>query len=86
MNWRNRAACRVEDPELFFPAGDDGSALIQLALAKSVCRRCPVLIPCRTWALAVGETAGIWGGLSEDERRAARLRWDVEPPAHRTAV
>ncbi|MGH3981118.1 MAG: WhiB family transcriptional regulator, partial [Pseudonocardiaceae bacterium] len=41
-DWRHSAACRDEDPELFFPVGDDGPALVQIAAAKTVCARCPV--------------------------------------------
>ena len=86
MSWLDLAACRGEDPELFFPVGNDGPALIQQALAITVCRRCPALIQCRTWALAAGETAGVWGGLTADERRAARTRWSVPRPAYPEAV
>ena len=74
MDWRFRAACRMEEPELFFPVGTSGPALVQLIRAKSVCQRCPVLIQCRTWALTTGQDAGVWGGTSEDERRAMRQR------------
>ena len=70
MNWRHRAACRTEDPELFFPVGNSGPALLQIGEAKAVCRRCPVASPCLSWALETGQDAGVWGGMSEDERRA----------------
>lgn len=69
MDWRDSAACRDEDPELFYPVGSTGPALLQIAEAKAVCRRCPVLDECRAWALANREPYGVWGGLSEDERR-----------------
>lgn len=69
-DWRHHAACRDEDPELFFPVGNDGPALLQVAEAKTVCRRCPVAATCLTWALESGQDAGVWGGMSEDERRA----------------
>ena len=72
MSWRDRARCRAEDPELFFPVGSSGPALAQLEDAKAVCRRCPVAVECLAWALATGQTAGVWGGLSEDERRELR--------------
>jgi WhiB family redox-sensing transcriptional regulator len=74
MDWRHRAACRDEDPELFFPVGNSGPALLQIAEAKTVCRRCPVLSGCLTWALESGQDAGVWGGMSEDERRALKRR------------
>jgi WhiB family transcriptional regulator, redox-sensing transcriptional regulator len=74
VDWRFRAACRAEEPELFFPVGTSGPALVQTALAKAVCRRCPVMIQCRTWAMRTGQASGVWGGLSADERRAIRMR------------
>ncbi|MBC7550665.1 MAG: WhiB family transcriptional regulator [Cellulomonas sp.] len=74
MDWRHRAACLDEDPELFFPIGNTGPALHQIEQAKAVCHRCPVLETCLKWALESGQDAGIWGGLSEDERRALRRR------------
>jgi WhiB family redox-sensing transcriptional regulator len=74
MDWRHRAACRDEDPELFFPIGNTGPALLQIEEAKQVCRRCDVVEECLTWALESGQDAGVWGGLSEDERRALKRR------------
>jgi WhiB family transcriptional regulator, redox-sensing transcriptional regulator len=74
MDWRHRAACRDEDPELFFPIGNTGPALLQIEEAKAVCRRCPVIEPCLAWALETGQDAGVWGGMSEDERRALKRR------------
>lgn len=69
-DWRHRGACRDEDPELFFPVGRDdvGPNRLQVAEAKAVCRRCPVMSRCRAWALATGEPYGVWGGMSADER------------------
>jgi len=46
MTWRDRAACLSEDPELFFPIGTTGPALIQTEEAKAVCRRCEVIEDC----------------------------------------
>ncbi|ALE78914.1 WhiB family transcriptional regulator [Pseudonocardia alni] len=74
MDWRHDAICRDEDPELFFPVGTSGPALMQIAEAKSVCRRCPVTESCLQWALESGQDAGVWGGMSEDERRALKRR------------
>jgi WhiB family redox-sensing transcriptional regulator len=74
MDWRHRAACRDEDPELFFPVGTSGPALLQIAEAKIACRRCSVSTECLNWALASGQDAGVWGGMSEDERRAVKRR------------
>lgn len=74
MDWRHRALCRDEDPELFFPVGNGGPALLQAAEAKTVCRRCPVVSDCLAWALASGQDNGVWGGMGEDERRALKRR------------
>jgi WhiB family redox-sensing transcriptional regulator len=74
MDWRHRALCRDEDPELFFPIGTTGPGLVQVEQAKAVCRRCPVVEPCLDWALRSGQDSGIWGGLAEDERRALKRR------------
>jgi WhiB family redox-sensing transcriptional regulator len=67
-----RGACRDEDPELFFPVGSTGPALLQIEDAKEVCRRCEVVDACLRWALETGQDAGVWGGMSEDERRSIR--------------
>jgi WhiB family redox-sensing transcriptional regulator len=74
MDWRHQAACLNADPELFFPVGNTGPALMQIAEAKKVCRTCPVREPCLQWALDAGQDHGVWGGMSEDERRALRRR------------
>ncbi|MBC2864756.1 WhiB family transcriptional regulator [Streptomyces mexicanus] len=73
-NWRYRAACREEDPDLFFPIGSTGPALHQTERAKAVCRRCPVQEECLQWALETDQTSGVWGGTSETERRGLRRR------------
>ncbi|MEU3400684.1 WhiB family transcriptional regulator [Streptomyces filamentosus] len=73
-NWREASACSEEDPDLFFPIGNTGPALLQIEEAKAVCRRCPVMETCLQWALEHGEDTGVWGGLSEDERRAMKRR------------
>jgi WhiB family redox-sensing transcriptional regulator len=74
MDWRHSAVCRDEDPELFFPIGHTGPDLLQIEEAKAVCRRCPVMERCLQWALDTNQDAGVWGGLSEDERRAEKRR------------
>lgn len=74
MSWRERAACRDVVPDLFFPIGTAGLALVQIAEAKAVCARCPVRDRCLRWAVDVGQVEGIWGGTTESERRARRRR------------
>jgi WhiB family redox-sensing transcriptional regulator len=72
--WQARALCAQTDPEAFFPE-KGGSP----RLAKAVCRRCPVRAECLAFALEHDERFGIWGGLSERERRRLRARRDVAP-------
>lgn len=74
MDWRHKAACLSKDPELFFPIGNTGPALAQIEDAKRICRRCLVREECLQWALDAGQDHGVWGGLSEDERRAMKRR------------
>jgi WhiB family redox-sensing transcriptional regulator len=72
MEWVHRARCKDEDPELFFPVGTTGPAAAQIEAAKAVCMQCEVRAECLEWALATGQDAGVWGGMSEEERRAMR--------------
>lgn len=74
MDWRHRAACRDEDGELFFPVGVSGPALLQVAEAKTVCRRCPVVSVCLGYALDNHIEFGLYGGMSEQERAALQRR------------
>ena len=71
-SWRRLAICRDTDPELFFPVGTTGQALLQIAKAKSVCCECPVQTECLEFAMETNQDTGIWGGLSEEERRQIR--------------
>lgn len=73
-DWGDQAACLEEDPELFFPVGNTGPALLQIEEAKAVCRRCDVASLCLKWALDTGQSNGVWGGMSEAERRAEKRR------------
>ena len=72
-DWLDRAICRG-DPELFFPVGNRGPALLQTEAAKAVCTRCPVRAQCLLWALETNQETGVWGGVSEDELRTIRHR------------
>jgi WhiB family transcriptional regulator, redox-sensing transcriptional regulator len=65
--WQSKANCMGVDPELFFP--ERGASTRE---AKEVCRGCVVRNECLEYALANGEKFGIWGGLSERERRKVR--------------
>jgi WhiB family redox-sensing transcriptional regulator len=70
--WRDQALCRDTDPDLFFPVGTTGMALLAIDQAKDVCGACEVRIECLDFALATNQDSGIWGGLSEEERRVIR--------------
>ena len=73
--WRTRSACRDSDPDVFFPIGATGVALDQIDAAKEICAVCPVNPECLEFALATNQEAGIWGGLTEEERRKLRKAW-----------
>jgi WhiB family redox-sensing transcriptional regulator len=70
--WRNSAACRDTDPDLFFPIGQTGPAIDHIASARAVCNSCAVQRECLEYALMTNQDAGIWGGTTEDERRKIR--------------
>lgn len=80
VEWRHRGACVGEDPELFYPMGTGTAAAQQTMGAKAVCARCPVMAECLQWALSTGEDHGIWGGMSEYERRALRAQSTMPAP------
>ena len=61
-----------EDPELFFPIGNTGPARLQIEEAKAVCHRCEVIDTCLKQAVDSGKDAGVFGGPSEEERRAPK--------------
>ena len=73
--WRDQAACRFVDAELFFPVGRTGAAIEWIQSAKAVCRSCPVQDPCLQFAVETNQEAGVWGGKDEDERRGLRKVW-----------
>ncbi len=68
-NWQERALCAQTDPEAFFP--EKGGSTRE---AKRVCLACEVRSECLEYALANDERFGIWGGLSERERRRVKKR------------
>jgi len=78
--WRDQAACRHSDPELYFPAGSTGAALDQIEAAKTVCRACPVQGPCLQFALETNQEDGVWGGRDEKERRKLLRAWRESRP------
>lgn len=73
-DWRTHALCRSQDPELFFPLGKTGPALLQTEAARAVCYRCPALEHCAQWALNTRVEHGVWGGYDEHQRRSILRR------------
>lgn len=74
--WIADAACRGMDPSVFFPnRGDPATG------ARETCAICPVTTACLDYALRVGEKAGVWGGLSERQRRQLRRELRMGTPA-----
>ena len=69
QSWQERALCAETDPEAFFP--EKGGSTRE---AKKICTGCEVKAECLEYALANDERFGIWGGLSERERRRLRLQ------------
>ena len=72
--WWSRAACSTADPDLFFPISGAGLALKQVTRAKAICARCPIQQECLSYALAAGPIQGVWGGMTEEERRSLARR------------
>jgi WhiB family redox-sensing transcriptional regulator len=62
--WQHRAACFGIDPEVFFPISED-----EAAPALAFCGSCGIREECLAWALKNGERYGVWGGLTEQQRR-----------------
>ncbi len=74
-DWREHAACRDTNPDLFFPVGTTGPAIEQIEQAKAVCNQCMSQAPCLEFALINNQDSGVWGGTSEEERRKLRKAW-----------
>ena len=66
--WREAAACRDTDTELFFPISSRGHSREQSERAKDFCTRCPVVRCCLEFALSTRQMYGVWGGMTEEER------------------
>lgn len=80
-DWRSRAACRDQDPELFFPVSELGPGASQVAEAKAVCARCPVRVECLRYAVEGGLDHGIFGGTTPTERRQLTRRSGTQKQA-----
>lgn len=81
VDWMDRAACNAVDPEAFFPHQHANANQ-----ARAVCAGCPVREQCLDYALDTGQRHGVWGGLSERERRRERGRRKRAATTRREAV
>ena len=70
-DWRDRAACRAHDGELWFPASSHPDAWEE---PRRICGACPVIDDCREWAIEARVGHGMWGGLTPGELEALRRR------------
>lgn len=80
--WQRLARCQAQYAAYFFPPVDgelphDRQA--REAVARAVCRSCPVQRPCLEAALELKEPHGVWGGMNERERRSVRRRRALAP-------
>jgi WhiB family redox-sensing transcriptional regulator len=66
LAWRAKGSCRGSDARIFYPPSDDDDLAEP---AKLICSICPVRKPCLEFALSTREKHGVWGGLTERERR-----------------
>ena len=78
-DWRKDAACRDLETAVFFPDTEE-----EAAAAVAVCATCPVREACLEFALVTRQDDGVWGGLTESERK--RLRRRRQEAARRTAA
>jgi WhiB family redox-sensing transcriptional regulator len=74
QNWWSAAECREAEPELFFPISEKAAAGQDIRRAKLICAGCQVQSECLNYALTQRQEQGIWGGLTEEERRLLRRR------------
>lgn len=80
LRWQDRAECLNEDPEMFFPVASETTARgrAEVELAKEVCRRCGVRPECLAYAIINEYDHGVFGGLSENERKRLKRKGRVE--------
>ncbi|GIU92587.1 MAG: hypothetical protein KatS3mg011_1493 [Acidimicrobiia bacterium] len=79
-DWQSRGLCRGHHAHLFFPPSTferKEERERREMRAKAICNVCPVLVECREYALAIREPFGIWGGLTEADRRELLARSSV---------
>lgn len=75
-DWARNGRCQNVPPNVFFPGRGDSPAQ-----AKQICANCPVLEPCREYAIPISRLSGVWGGLTAEERKRARTDLERRPVA-----
>ena len=73
LSWMAQGACRGVDTSIFFPEKNEPALIQKMKQCRAICAECPVLEPCREYALTY-ERMGFWGGMSEKDRRAYRSK------------
>lgn len=79
-DWRSAAACRTEDPEIFFASELTAEGQANIRHAKVICWRCPSMQECGQWAIDTRQGFGVFGGISEKERRTILRRRGIRLP------
>ena len=71
VSWQETGLCRDMDPEIFFSTEEEPreDRIARERRAKDICAQCPALAMCREFALSTREPYGVWGGMTEGERR-----------------
>lgn len=82
MDWRDQAACREVDPELFFPLTDQGPSRVQEQAAVQHCMGCQVREKCLDWALDNEIHHGVWGAATEQQRLAIIRGRQIDQDLH----
>lgn len=75
VSWQDDAKCLDEKPELFFPVGDTKKSINQTKKAVSICKSCKVAVRCLEYSIKENLEYGVYGGLSEDERKALKRKY-----------
>jgi WhiB family redox-sensing transcriptional regulator len=76
LSWQERALCSQTDPDAFHP--EKGGSTVE---ARRICRRCEVQPACLQYALDTRQPHGVWGGMTERERKALLRRRKAEAAA-----
>jgi WhiB family redox-sensing transcriptional regulator len=80
--WRDAAACKGMDPDLFYPERGQNADSVQ---ARRVCAGCPVRAECGTWAIENGEHDGVWGGMTPAGRMIEKRHRGIVRPSRTPA-